>query len=170
MSIWKQRCWMKNCGLLLSAMACTHVSSHQLDIKISDMVAVAHVINATLVIPQLDKRSFWRDTRRYRRNWCQFLGRGNTSPPGLAWVIMKRWLDYGRTIGLIDSEQIVTIRSSTSTATSSLNTKYIVKECCYKRSMKSSITQIMYRASRGRVRGRVYEEGQYSLSPGSRVT
>ncbi|KAJ6991154.1 hypothetical protein NC653_019381 [Populus alba x Populus x berolinensis] len=94
---------------------------------------------------------------------------------------------------LIDSEQIVTIRSSTSTATSSLNTKYIVKECCYKRSMKrfasslpclsphikslaidvfviSSITQIMYRASRGRVRGRVYEEGQYSLSPGSRVT
>ncbi|KAJ6917198.1 hypothetical protein NC652_019543 [Populus alba x Populus x berolinensis] len=114
---------------------------------------------------------------RYRRNWCQFLGLGNTSPPGLAWVIMKRWLDYGRTIGsdgkgawLIDMEQIVTIRSSTSTATSSLNTKYIVKECCYKRSMKSSITLIMYHASRGRVRGRVYEEGQYSLSPGSRVT
>ncbi|KAJ6991157.1 O-fucosyltransferase 38 isoform X2 [Populus alba] len=65
MSIWKQRCWMKNCGLLLSAMACTHVSSHQLDIKISDMVAVAHVINATLVIPQLDKRSFWRDTSAF---------------------------------------------------------------------------------------------------------
>lgn len=34
------------------------------------MVAVAHVMNATLVIPQLDKRSFWQDSRSYFVLYC----------------------------------------------------------------------------------------------------
>ncbi|XP_064943185.1 O-fucosyltransferase 38-like isoform X2 [Musa acuminata AAA Group] len=46
-------------------MVIVHVSSGPRNMQICDMVAVARLMNATLVIPQLDKRSFWQDTSTF---------------------------------------------------------------------------------------------------------
>ncbi len=48
---------------ILKVWFCLLVTPFGLKYQICDMVAVARLINATLVVPELDKRSFWQDSR-----------------------------------------------------------------------------------------------------------
>ncbi|KAF6141816.1 hypothetical protein GIB67_031883 [Kingdonia uniflora] len=44
----------------------------QMQVGIGDMVVVARIINATLVILELDKRSFWQDTRNFSYGFDEY--------------------------------------------------------------------------------------------------
>jgi hypothetical protein len=36
---------------------------HQTRLQITDAVVAARILNATLVVPKLDQKSFWKDSR-----------------------------------------------------------------------------------------------------------